>query len=180
MGNFNNFSFELIPPKDSIDSITDISSENTINIIRYIAENGKNYTDTTTLSIDIFHKFDIPVEISKELINKILQVRNICSNWMNRYSTIDFINGKEILNDTIPQSLDELKEKVFWTCSRYFDIVSHIFIETNQEVLRGLIYYVVEFCILYSKSDGTGDWDYYSNIVTKNFNFVENQNQINK
>ena len=180
MGNFNNFSFELIPPIEVIDSIADISPEHTINIINFIIEYGKNYSDILTLAINLNQKFEIPLEISKELISKILQVRNICSNWMNNYSTIDFIDGKEILNDIVPQNIEELKEKVFWTCSRYVDTVSHIFIEINQEVLRGLIYFVVESCVIYSKADGSGDWEYYSNTITKNFNFEENQNQINK
>lgn len=181
MGNFNNFGFELVNVHNEIDSIEDISFEYVKNIIDYICINGINYSDTTTLTIDLNRIYtDVPISVCKDLVNKILQIRNICSNWMNKFSTIDVVNGVEILNETIPSNIEDLKTSVYYTCSIHFDAINGIFISINIEQLRPLIYYIVECAILYSKKDGTGDWDFYSKNIVKNFNFEENQNQINK
>jgi hypothetical protein len=181
MGNFNNFSFELIQIEKVIDSIDDISFDTIIIMIQYICQNGKNFSDMVSFSNEINSVYNISIEVCQQLIRQVLQIRNICSNWMNKNSTIGYNkDDSEILNDKIPENIEELKENVFFTCSRHYNNVDHILVIDNIEELRPIIYYIVECAILYSKIDGTGDWEYYINNITKNYNYEDNMNQINK
>jgi hypothetical protein len=156
-----------------------ISVDLACQIALFVAQNGYIYNNVNSFAEIIRQKFLIDFSIAKEYIVQLLELRLVAANWMNKNSKIGVDeNGIDILNDTIPQTLDELKEDCLYTSSRDFGLYQPIFTVDSLDEAIQQFNYVVDLIVQYSKLDGSGTWDYYKVKVLEHYDYATMQQQI--
>jgi len=178
---FNNLSFTInTGDKTPYTPSPLVSKELAYQIMEYVAVNGHNYNEITSFAQDIVNKYFIPFQTASNLIFQLMELRNVMSNWMNCNSTIGIdASGNDILNSTPPQSVQELKDDAFWTCSRDIDNMTPIYDVSSFDELRDEFDKTVDKIVLWSKNNGgTGTWEYYVTNITKGYNYEEIESQI--
>ena len=148
-------------------------------IALFVAQNGYIYSNVNSFAEIIRQKFLVDFSIAKEYIIQLMELRLVSANWMNKNSTIGYdSDNNPILNDTAPQTLDELKEDCLYTSNRDFSIYAPIFTVDSLDDAITQFNYVVDLLIQYSKICGTGDWNYYISKVTQNYDYDVLEQQI--
>lgn len=173
---FNNLSFsintDVTQPilDDLIDPIVGVQ------IASFIASNGSRCSTISSLVELIKQNHFVSERIANILIVQVLGIRNICANWMNLNATVDFVN---MINNTVaPIDIDELKTSAYFTCEHYFSGYDQIYTVVTVEDIRDKIYAIVDDVITWSKSDGSGTWEYYVNNITTNYDYEQINNQL--
>jgi len=156
-----------------------ISVDLACQIALFVAQNGYIYSSVNSFAEIIRQKYFIDFSVAKEYIIQLLELRLVACNWMNKNSTIGTdSNGNPILNDIAPQTLDELKEDCLYTSNRDYGLYAPIFTVNSLEEAISQFNYVVDLIVLYSKIDGSGDWNYYKIKILEHYDYPFLQQQI--
>jgi hypothetical protein len=176
---FNNLSFTINTDTNqtSLDDLIDPIVG--VQIATFIASNGSKCSTVNSMQELIRQNYFVSDRVSSILIEQVLGIRNICANWMNLNATVSFDeNGGMINNSVAPTNITELKDSVFFTCERYFSSYEPIYTTTNINDVRDKIDSIVDDAITWSKSDGSGTWEYYLQNITTNYDYNQINNQI--
>jgi len=166
-------------PAQNNDSSDLISKELAREIFQYIAINGKDYNNINSFAEILRQKFFVSNRVGKEIIIQSMELRLVCANWMNCNATTGVDeNNEDILNTTEPNSLDELKQDAFFTCNRDLSNYDPIYTVNSLEEAITEFNYVIDLIVIWSKIDGSGDWEYYKIKVLENYDFETLNNQI--
>jgi hypothetical protein len=156
-----------------------ISVDLACQIALFVAKNGYIYNNVNSFADIIRQKYFIDYSIAREYIIQLMELRLVAANWMNLNSTIGYdSNNNPILNDTAPQTLDELKEDCLYTSNRDYGIYAPIFTVNSLDEAISQFNYVIDLIVQYSKIDGTSDWNYYKIKILEHYDYAIMQQQI--
>jgi hypothetical protein len=98
---------------------------------------------------------------------------------MNNHSIVSYdANGEGVFNTIIPKSIQELKQSVRLTCQKYFPLYEMIYQVNSFNDLIPEIDYIVDEVVKWSKPDGSGTWEYYSQEIRKNYDYNDIYSQL--
>lgn len=186
---FENLSF-TIKKQIAVDNTPAlINPTNLQAVIGFIATRGHECSNLNSLAELLRSEaYIIPIELAKQIATQLLEIRNVCANYMNCNSNVGpDINDNTIVNTVAPATPTELKDNVWWSVNRHFAFVEAVVSDFNNpeqaaaelDAFRPMFDMMIDTIIQYSKIDGSGDWNYYSVEIKKNYNYDVINNQVN-
>lgn len=186
---FNNLSFSIKPKVVINDEPALINPEKLQAVIAFIATRGhecSNLNSMVELLVQEVHI--IPAELAREIAMQLLEIRNICANWMNCNSNIgsDITDDNQV-NTVAPVTANELKDSAWWSVNRHFSFVEAVITDFNNpeqcaaelDAFRPMFDNMIDLIIQYSKLDGSGTWEYYSVAIKEGYDYNVINNQVN-